>query len=666
MSTFLEYKSAVLKLFEDSINFANNTKYTTSVDTIQKIKKEIEKNEMVIVVCGEIKRGKSSLLSAFLEEKELFPIDVNVATNTVTVVRYGEVEKIEVIYENNEKYCTKEICRSEIVEYVTEQGNKRNEKKVSCLSIELPNKKLKDGFVFVDTPGVGSLNLAHSEITYGYLPNADLLLFVSDALSPLTEPELKFLQTATKYCKNVIYPLTKIDKTSNYRNIHETNLEKISQYTDMPKMEIKMVPVSSLAKLKYLEMKNPMMLKNSNYKVLENEIWKMVYDKRAQILIVPPLTELAQEIVTIRNNLKIKYISLTQDSKNSKKLEEALQKSIVEKQRLLEEGADWRAQLSYELSTINSRVITNIRNKQTEIENLIIEFIENKDMLNNLDELTAKVNGMLGSLTLEAKDYIVENVNNIADKTEEKLGLLIAVNNNIIEKLDVELGSVDVNIKTSGRADKAIKVGRSMKMEGMGGASIVALVGGTVGGGIGFFLGGPPAVLAFAKGGALIGGAIGGAAGSGKGLYEGIKHRNDADILKIKQTYVKHSNNKLREIINSVNSTIKELSFVLPKELNNRIKTQKIILDKNINDIQENLKLSKTETIQSANSMKPLFDMLSTIETRINQLMKVTVIEKKKTVNIQSRDKNPYEIYQQTNNTDTKDKEKVCLDFLEE
>ena len=62
--------------------------------------------------------------------------------------------------------------------------------------------------MFVDTPGVGSLNISHAEATYGFLPNADLLLFVSDTNAGFTETELNFLKRGYQYCKNVIFPLT--------------------------------------------------------------------------------------------------------------------------------------------------------------------------------------------------------------------------------------------------------------------------------------------------------------------------------------------------------------------------------------------------------------------------------------------------------------------------
>lgn len=662
-----------MKLIKFSENFAKKTGYENSMESIQNIKSTLNKKEIIIVVCGEIKRGKSSLLSAFLEDRDIFPIDVNVATNTVTVVRYGEVEKIEVIFEDNDKYGKKIIERSEIADYVTEQGNKKNTKRVQCLSIETPNEKLKEGLVLVDTPGVGSLNLAHSEVTYGYLPNADILLFVSDALSPLTEPELKFLKSATRYCQNIIYPLTKIDKTSNYKKILETNIENISKATSVPVSEVKMLAVSNLAKLKYLETNNKMMLKNSNFLKLESAIWKMVYEKRAEIIINPPLLELQQEMEAIRNNLKLKYISLTQDNDSLKDLEKELNDIIDEKQKLLEEGAEWKSELGLELTTINNTAIQSIRSYQLEMEGMINQIIETQSV-SNLNEITMSVNGMLGTIALDIKDKIIDSVNDLTYKTEERLGLLIEVNSSTVDKIDVELGAVNVNIKEKKKTDKALIIGRNVAISGSGGGAITALVGGVVGGAIGLLLGGPAGAIALGQYGAYGGGLLGGALGSSKGFFDGIKQLDKLDKPHIKQAYMKHINLKLQEIINSVNMTIKELSFSLTKELNYKIRSLKSTLDNNIKEIQNNLKLTKSEALEQAKEMKPLFEQLNEINAHIDRLKKVTVkdrpnVSNNKVTSNDKADNEPVEKETANNQEQTaasRDEEGIDLGFMEE
>lgn len=669
MATFLEQKNAVIMLLDDSLEFAHKTNYPASVENIQTIKEKLEKKEIIIVVCGEVKRGKSSLLSAFLEERDLFPIDVNVATNTATIIRYGDVEKIEVIFENDGKYDTQSITRSEIGQYVSEQGNRWNEKKVSCLTIEIPNPKLKDGLVFVDTPGVGSLNLAHSEVTYGYLPNADILIFVSDALSDLTEPELTFLQSASKYCQNIIYPLTKVDKTSDYMEIYQQNSEKISRFTSKPQEEIRIVPVSSLAKIKYMENRNSMLLKSSKYKDLEDEIWKLVSDKRGQIVLIPPLTELTQELSTLRNNLKIKYTTLTADNSVISEIEDELRCKTKEKQKLLDEASEWRGQFSHELSLLNNEIVKYIQKQPLEIEGVIIECAEQKGAVQNLEQMTNNINGILSNVTLNAKDYILEKTNELIQSTEEKLGLLISANEDITDTILFEPGQVAVRVPKENKSEKVFKVGRDMAIKSGAAGTLVAVAGGITGATLGFFLGGPVGALVGGKMGAGLGFASGAVLGSGKGLVDGIKKIDNPSIQQIQQAYMKYVNNKLKGIIDSVNLTIKNLSYTLTNELSNMIKAQKSILDKNILEIQENLKLSKTESAKRANEMKPVFEALNILDTRINQLTPVIVQCNKPSTVKPSPQHSPFvknnDEKQVAPASDKQDANEVSLDFME-
>ena len=64
------------------------------------------------------------------------------------------------------------------------------------VEVGLPNPFLERGIALVDTPGVGGLNAAHAAATLAFLPSADALVFVTDASTELSRPELDFLSAA--------------------------------------------------------------------------------------------------------------------------------------------------------------------------------------------------------------------------------------------------------------------------------------------------------------------------------------------------------------------------------------------------------------------------------------------------------------------------------------
>ena len=148
MKNFFEIRHGVAAHIEQSRVLAGKAGYDMSVQALKEIGEAFEKKEMMVVAVGEARRGKSSLLNALLNEKEpLFPVDVNVCTNVVTIVRYGKTEKAEVFLEDPQtgEVKTEQISRAQIAEYVSEQGNPNNYKNVKLLNLAVPNDLLKEG-----------------------------------------------------------------------------------------------------------------------------------------------------------------------------------------------------------------------------------------------------------------------------------------------------------------------------------------------------------------------------------------------------------------------------------------------------------------------------------------------------------------------------------------
>ena len=69
----------------------------TEVESINGLLKDVNSNNISILVCGEFKRGKSSFINAFLNEN-LCPTDDGIATSVVTIIKYGLKRKVTRFY----------------------------------------------------------------------------------------------------------------------------------------------------------------------------------------------------------------------------------------------------------------------------------------------------------------------------------------------------------------------------------------------------------------------------------------------------------------------------------------------------------------------------------------------------------------------------------------
>lgn len=176
----------------------------------------------VVCVVGEFKQGKSSLVNALIGDA-LCPVDDDLATSVITLVYHGPEISAQVRRRRAGELVVESIDPATIADWVTESGNPANEKAVERVDIATPSELLAHGLVLVDTPGMGGLGAGHAAATLAFLPFADGLIFVSDASSELSEPEITFLTQAREACPNVMMALTRTDLYGHWREIEARN-----------------------------------------------------------------------------------------------------------------------------------------------------------------------------------------------------------------------------------------------------------------------------------------------------------------------------------------------------------------------------------------------------------------------------------------------------------
>jgi GTPase Era involved in 16S rRNA processing len=182
-----------------------------------------------VLVVGEFKQGKSSLINALLNAP-VCTVDDDIATAVPTLVRHAEEPAAAVVWEAPRPEGDAEAPEPERTTVSVEQARHLvtaaadpDGRPVTQVEIALPRRLLADGLVLVDTPGVGGLGSTHTATTIGALPMADAVLFVTDASQELAATELEFLRTALDFCPHVHLVLTKTDFYPQWRRIAELN-----------------------------------------------------------------------------------------------------------------------------------------------------------------------------------------------------------------------------------------------------------------------------------------------------------------------------------------------------------------------------------------------------------------------------------------------------------
>jgi GTP-binding protein EngB required for normal cell division len=146
----------------------------------------LEADTFEIAFFGRVSSGKSSLLNRILG-RDVLPVGVTPVTAVPTRVAHGPVERAVAWFAGRDPEAF-EIAR--LPEFATEQLNPANEKLITRILVELPSAALREGIVYVDTPGLGSLAAAGAAETLAYLPRCDLGVVLIDAGSTLTGEDL--------------------------------------------------------------------------------------------------------------------------------------------------------------------------------------------------------------------------------------------------------------------------------------------------------------------------------------------------------------------------------------------------------------------------------------------------------------------------------------------
>ena len=210
-----------------------------------------------VVVVGEVKRGKSSLVNALIAQPDLLPVDVLTCTSApirVAVSHDGPVVPQVTLVRGTEREM---ILATELARWVTVDGvgslqgntnagmNEAQDPPSSAeIAVRYPDM---DGITVVDTPGVGGLDKRAVTAALQEARHAGVLLMVCDASTPITAPEMDILRQAHDSVGGVIVAVTKTDKnTRRWRAIVEDNKRLISSHMGI---DVPVVGVSSLRAL---------------------------------------------------------------------------------------------------------------------------------------------------------------------------------------------------------------------------------------------------------------------------------------------------------------------------------------------------------------------------------------------------------------------------------
>jgi GTP-binding protein EngB required for normal cell division len=176
-------------------------------EQIESLRDRLAAARLRVLVAGEAKRGKSTLINALLG-REVLPAGVTPLTSVATAVRYGDDPRVQVRFADGHE---EKQPLDALPELVTERGNPGNRRCVADVTVYLDAPLLADGVELVDTPGTGSIFERDTAAAHAALETMDAAVFVLAADPPVSAVERELYAKVSRLSVTAFTLLNKAD-----------------------------------------------------------------------------------------------------------------------------------------------------------------------------------------------------------------------------------------------------------------------------------------------------------------------------------------------------------------------------------------------------------------------------------------------------------------------
>lgn len=557
------------------IQIMNNYSEVESLgEVISKIIENRNNNEIIIPVLGLQGMGKSTLVNSILAEN-ILPNDADETTCVPVEVKYGKNEKA-LVYFKDSKETIKAFTREDLNEYVSNEFNPGNSKKVSHIVLYRDLPILRNGVTIVDLPGVGSLTKENEETTMRYIKNLCTAIFVIPTTPTIRRKEELFIKSVWMQFSSAIFVQNRFGE--NKREV----LEAVDFNKTILKNISKSIKTSFDNEIVVVDAYNAVLGKlnndedlvcQSNIKSLTNKLELLVanWSDNESNNIKARTKLLIEECKARLNKLKEEALLSEQQLKERHEKEEEIFKSNTKKiEKKVEEIEEFLDDKEYEVKEFaknQAKICTeNIRSNIFRIidsgvvdGSMITEAFDNyqqqyvSDVINEYFELKESITDELSDIVQELDDII---------QVENKLSI----------------SSLSFSNGNAFKFEKVLQVGIDIA-GGLGGVWVSIQVGGALGS-----FGGPVGVI------------VGGLAGAAVSIVAGVIGNKSKKA--ITNTRGRETKRQIEPLIEEIGEIIKREIIggyqVISNEVNNSLETY-------IKNRKKELKEIKARNIENIN-----------------------------------------------------------------
>ena len=199
----------------------------------------------------------------------------------------------------------RQIAQKELVDYITEKGNPKNQKGVREVKIFYPSEYLRDGVRIIDTPGVGSVYSHNTDVAYNYLPQVDAAIFVVTVDPPLSMAEQEFLKDIREHVHKLFFVLNKIDYVEAGERQEALDFTTQVLQENLAADRVMIFPISAKWAMEGKTNGHPEYLETSRLPDFENHLRQFLYQEKGRVLLISCLNGALKTITDSTLGLKV-------------------------------------------------------------------------------------------------------------------------------------------------------------------------------------------------------------------------------------------------------------------------------------------------------------------------------------------------------------------------
>ena len=352
--------------------------------------------ELILPLVGEFSAGKTTLINALTDCKKL-ETATQPTTATIYEIHFGCDQSYAIVLTSNGER-----------KKVDDIASLKNETLGDAVVVNIfdTSKKVSASTILVDTPGLSSPNPLHRQTLVDFLPQADVILLVTDVNQQITRSLTDFIKTMKLAKRPIFLVITKCDTKS------ESELEAVKKYiSENCELSVEQVACVSAS--------------TDNLNELYNLLDKIQKDKTAILKEVNK-----HRIQTISNTLVQRIDELLKASSSDKDLDNAIRQQEYELNKL-NRNIDKLVESATDDINEQGRKIS--RKFEDIVSGKLETLIAGKS--NNFDgEAISAINNTSSLLLNEFKDEIQEI---LTQKARDRKGTEESISLHSLEEMDI-------------------------------------------------------------------------------------------------------------------------------------------------------------------------------------------------------------------------------------